>query len=158
MKIHFFSAMKYIFILFAFYPAITFAGQADIWLKQMTLEASVSTPVRDIPGNAFFEVGLSKSTTAEHWLESKAVIALGEHDFNYFSHGSFECLTPKSPYLIRAAYMNGGTGKFILTRYGTNILVAQGSLGQFTAEHRSALVVCLDFQPTHVFSSLSAVQ
>lgn len=98
----------------------------------------------------FFEVAASKEGTAEYWLKDRDVRSQTNADVKFFGQRNFGCAAPKELYLVRAEYENGGTGSFMLTRYGSNLLVAHGSLGPASGVRRSALIVCLDFRPTAV--------
>ena len=134
---------------FAMVPAV---ASAD-WLKPITLDAQTTQPIRDIPKTEFFEVTVSKKDAAQEMLKNVPVVS-GE-EVGYFGQRNFRCPTGKNPYLIRANFTNGGTGDFVVRRYGTALLVGQGSLGASSEVERTALVVCVDFQPTAIYGSIS---
>ena len=134
-------------------PVLVLAAQ-DHWLAPISPAALAATPAEDIPESDFFEVAASKEGTAEYWLKDKVVMSQTKVDIRFFGQRNFQCEAPKQLYLIRAAYENGGTGKFMLKRYGIALLVAHGSLGPASGVQRSALIVCLGFQPTEVFSAI----
>lgn len=141
--------------MFYLIPVVSSARQPSDWLAPITLEAKNGTPAETIPASQFFEIAVSREATAEEWLKDSDAVLINNDDIGYFGHRDFQCSGSKFPYLVRAEYMNGGTGNFMVKRFGAALLVAHGSLGPSSVTRRSALVVCLDFRPTEVFGELS---
>ena len=146
---------KFSALIILLVPTVLLAAPSARWLEPITLAARTASPVEDIPESDFFEVAASKEDTAEYWLKDKTVLPQSQDDVRFFGQKNFQCSAPKHLYLVRAEYENGGTGSFMLKRYGSNLLVAHGSLGSASEIQRSALVVCLSFLPTGVFSEIS---
>jgi hypothetical protein len=64
-----------------------------------------------------------------------------------------------SLFLVRAVYLNRGTGKFMAVLAGSELLVEHGPLGRSTASmRRQALVVRLPQKPETVFVSCSIAE
>jgi len=136
-------------------PALLGATEPDDWSHPIPDSARWENPAEKIPEAAFFEVVASKQRAAEHRLIDREARALSDNEVAYFGGRDFRCMEHRSPYLIRARYENGGTGNFTIERFGQHLLVSHGSLGEPSGVKRSALVVCLDFRPAHVYTQLS---
>ena len=143
------------FWLFIAIPSTALVAQPTNWLEPITLDAQTAQPSRDIAASDFFEIAASKKHAAEEMLKSSAAVSVGGAEIDYFGQRNFRCTEGKNPYLVRASFMNGATGDFVVKRFGTSLLIGHGSLGAATAIERTALVVCLDFQPSAVYSSIS---
>jgi len=74
----------------------------------------------------------------------------------YFGRADFRCTPGSALYLIRASYLNGGTGDFQLEWASGALVASHGSLGSAKNVSKSALIACLSKQPTAIFSSASA--
>lgn len=148
--------LKRILFLLTVIPFMTFGESPDVdWLRPITLDAQTKEPMRDIPRSDFFEIVVSRESAAEELLKNGPAVSVGSAEIQYFGQSTFHCGDGKAPYLIRAEFMNGATGDFMVRRFGSALLVGYGSLGPSSAVKRTALVVCLDFQPAKVFSGLS---
>jgi hypothetical protein len=108
----------------------------------------------DIPRESFFEVTASTEAMAESRLAEQAVVLLDRGVIRHYGQEKFQCLPSSQPYLARAVYQNGGSGDFSIKIAGSALVVGYMSLGTPSSMHRSALVVCLRFQPTEVFHAL----
>ena len=99
----------------------------------------------------FFEVSASTLETAQSWLAKKAAMRLSQNDVELFGQKNFHCVQSKQPYLTLAKYENGN-GSFHLSTTNSALLIVHTSLGHASGVRQTALVVCLDFLPTEVFS------
>lgn len=104
--------------------------------------------------DSFFEIPASGLDTAEYWLRD--VTLLPQDSGDEFGRPDFVCQFPSKLYLLRASYINGGTGSFILYWSGPALIIAHGSLGHGGPASKSALVACLDKEPTAVYGSVSS--
>lgn len=109
------------------------------------------TPAAD---DSFFEIPVSQLDTAEYWLRDTTLLPQNSGD--QFGRPDFVCQGPSKLYLVRASYINGGTGSFILYWAGSALIIAHGSLGHSGPTNKSALVACLDKVPTAVYGSVSS--
>jgi hypothetical protein len=141
------------FLVLLSFPA-TAAFSSD-WLKPVPPSAGTWREWDEIPQGAFFEVPASKLTAAEAWLADNPYLAQEQNSIDYFGRPDFKCVAPAKLYLVRALYINGGTGRFGLHWAGSSLVVSHASLGPGGPPSKSALVVCLAKVPTGVFSSLS---
>ena len=129
-----------------------------VWLERLPSSAGTWRDWSEIPPTSFFEVPASKLGTAEAWLADTAFLAQEKSGLTYFGRPDFKCVAPALPYLIRAAYVNGGTGSFGLYWAGTALVVSHAALGSGGAPKRTALIACLRQTPSAVFSSLSGAR
>jgi hypothetical protein len=79
-------------------------------------------------------------------------------DAAFFTGDHYTSSAGKSPYLIRAVYGHGGTGRYVLSQRDTSLLVQHGSLGHTTVRNNSALIVSLPFTPTEVYTEISIAE
>ena len=138
------------------FPAL--AASSAPWLKPAPASAGTWANWTEISASAFFEVPASKLGTAKHWLGKAAFLPQKQSDITYFGRPDFKCRLPAKSYLLRASYINGGTGSFALYWSGSVLIVSHGSLGPAGAPSRSALVACLSKAPAAVYSSLSSAR
>jgi hypothetical protein len=131
------------------------AASPQAWLDQVPSSAGTWRDWTEIPSSTFFEVPASRLSAAEVWLADAAFLAQEQSGVTYFGRPDFACPASTKPYLLRAAYVNGGTGSFGLHWAGSMLVVSHASLGPGGAPRRSALVACLSQAPSAVFSSLS---
>ncbi|EEF57367.1 hypothetical protein [Pedosphaera parvula] len=105
-----------------------------------------------IPEQDIYEVVASKETVAVvSELAKKRFVELSDEQARFFTGHYFHSSKGKKPYLLRAVYGHGGTGKYTVSRNGSSVLVLHGSLGHSDASHKSALVVNLDFVPIETY-------
>ena len=148
--------MKYIFGVWILFLSLSVASApTDPWLERVPESKGTWQQWTEVPKASFFEVPASKLPTAEVWLKNSSYLAQENSGVTYFGRPDFSCVLPAKAYLIRAAYINGGTGEFALYWAESALVVLHGSLGPLNPPSRSALVVCLSRAPTAVFSSLS---
>jgi hypothetical protein len=136
--------------------------------KRLNCAELTSTWVNPLPGtsemlkplanNQVFEVAKSKFRAAKAALRDKPFVPLTEDDIGYFGSPTFQCRLPNRPYLIRAIYTNGGTGRFLVETFDRSVLVTHGSLGKRNPLEETALVVCLGFEPVHVYGQTEGAE
>jgi hypothetical protein len=143
-------------ILAAAFVASACAGAPESWLQSPPKSLGLSHDWTEVPRSAVLEVSVSKFASAEADLVNVASAALAPSAAEYFSRPGFKCAPADKPFLIRAFYMNGGTGAFTLYWAGTALVVAHDSLGPKRTLQRTALVACLARQPSQVFSSVGS--
>jgi len=124
------------------------------WLDHVPSSLGSPHEWMGIPSDSFFEVPASKLATAEFWLAN--ITTVPQENAAYFGRSEFKCSASATQYLVRAAYLNGGTGNFELFWAGSALVVSHASLGSATNVSKSALVVCLSKQPTAVYSFTSS--
>lgn len=146
-----------LYLLLAALPGLAFASDSDSdsWLTSSAPEIGHARVIKEIPTELYFEVPVSLLDVAEIRLEKESVVPLSNIDLKWFSRGHFSCPSTTVPSLVRAVYSNGGTGGYYLQRTDASLWVAHQSLGVSTGEHRSALLVCLEFKPSQVFVTSS---
>ena len=136
-------------------PLAAHASQAQTWLPPVPPSVDNWRDWKHIPDSAFFEVPASKLATAEAWLANSSYLAQDENGVKYFDRANFTCAAPSQAYLIRAAYVNGGTGSFVLSWVGSALVVSHVALGGDGPVQKSALVACLSKEPSAIYSSIS---
>jgi hypothetical protein len=111
-----------------------------------------------LPEDAFAEIPVSKFDYARSELAGQPVIALTPGAMVSFlgREGLLHCTGQSRPYLVRAVYMNGGTGRFSLSWSSDSLIVAHGSMGMGSQTKESALVACLSKAPVSVFSQVGS--
>lgn len=124
------------------------------WLKPPPENEFPDDATHDLDESDFYEVVTSKNDTAiVRDLKDQSFVKITPQIATYFTGHYFECPQRKTPYLIRAVFGNGGTGRYVVKRMGRRLLVLHGSLGNYVA-NKSALVVNLDFVPEAIFTEL----
>jgi len=105
----------------------------------------------------FFEVVGSRVRSATgFYLHKESVVKLSEDQAKRLAGEIYRCPPGLKPYLIRAVYGHGGTGRFRVKRVGeAAILVVHSSLGDVFTAHKSALIVNLDFDPKQIYCDVS---
>ena len=127
------------------------ADPAEPWLNADSLDIHAAKTVAEVPRDYFFEVPVSMFEEAERRLKSEAAVKLQSYDVESLSRKHFSCTTGATPFLVRAVYTNGNTGGYWLKRLDSALWVSHSSLGASTGTHRSALIVCLRFNPSIVY-------
>jgi len=142
-------------LVFLLLSAPAAAEERGTWLGAVPASLGNVQQWREVPKESFFEVSASKLPTAEAWLNDIPYLLQEQSGASFFGQPNFSCPAPNKIYLIRATYINGGTGEFALFWAGSALIVSHGSLGPSRPPSKSALVVCLSKMPTAIFSSLS---
>ena len=127
------------------------ADPAESWLNSNSLDIHAAKTVTEVPRDFFFEVPVSMLEEAERRLESEAAVKLQSYDVESLSRKHFSCIKGATPFLVRAVYTNGNTGSYWLKRLDSALWVSHNPLGASTGTHRSALIVCLRFNPRIVY-------
>ena len=125
------------------------------WLEPVPSESSNWRAWKAIPIDGFFEVPASRLGAAESYLRDQPAVAQEPGAPAYFGRPSFACPAPSKIYLVRALYMQGGTGVFSLAWAGSALVVSHAGLGSAITPKRSALVACLSTEPSAVYSAMS---
>jgi hypothetical protein len=124
------------------------------WLEPVPRTLGYAYEWTQVADDSFFEIPASQLATAEYWLRD--TVLLPQDNGSQFGRPDFACKTSSKLYLLRASYINGGTGGFTLYWAGSALIIAHGSLGHGGPANRSALVACLDRKPTAIYGSVSA--
>ena len=101
----------------------------------------------------FYEVAASKLPRQLDLLGNADFVEL-PYDANagYLAPTDRACKPPRRLLLLRATYINGGTGSFNLYWQGSSLIVSHSSLGTPTAPHVSALIACVDRVPVRIYA------
>jgi hypothetical protein len=126
---------------------------ATSWLSPVPIAGQRALREK-VTDSDFFEVPVSKFEAAEESLSAAVYVSLDSRQASYYGHPEFQCLAPRTLYLVRAAFSNGGTGAFSIFWQGTGLVVSHMSLGSPGMTERSALVVCLANAPAAVYSAI----
>jgi len=105
-----------------------------------------------------FEVVASMRGNAEAELQKIPLIPLSHAQARKFTGAYYSCPKGKRPYLIRALFGYGGTGKFWVYRIKREVWVLHESLGQDFTSTRTGLIVNLDFDPAKAYVTVSIVK
>jgi hypothetical protein len=132
------------------------AGEPASWLPPPPEYLGSYEDWTEIPKEAFSEVSAASLPSAESRLASAAFVALAANSVKAITPSSFKCAPPAKTYLVRAAYMNRGTGAFSLHWAGAALIVTHNSLGSISPIRRSVLVACLARQPSQVFGTVGS--
>jgi hypothetical protein len=120
------------------------AAEPDAWLRSWPQGATG----QDVPPDQITEIPHSLFEYAEDLLKNEPYFHIGE---GYFPGFSYACQSGTSAYLVRALYERPSTGTFNVKQHGHDLLVRHYALGPRSVSHRSALVVCLGFEPEQVY-------
>jgi hypothetical protein len=134
-------------------PGAQRLGDGFDWIKSPPEGSFAAESSREIPASDFYEVVASKDYVAiQRDLVTQTSVKITPDTARYFTGPYFRCPEGKTPYLVRAVYGHGGTGRYELKRNGRKLLVEHGSLGHSDAANKSALVVNLDFEPEAAYA------
>ena len=129
------------------------ATEANTWLPEQPQEIKAKSGKR-ISDDKYFEVSASKLEMAEDFLAKESVFPEREPIDNWGSNG-FKCGDGEKPYLVRALYGNGATGRYVVFWKDDALVVGHASLGPSNPPTRSALIVCLSHAPGKIYGSVS---
>jgi hypothetical protein len=114
---------------------------------------------QSLSDDLFFEVVASKMPAAiDRDLQNLAAVALDESSARNFTGSYFHCPAELRPFLLRAVYGHGGTGRFFVSQMKKSIFVEHGSLGRLTEYKKSALVACLRDAPDAVYITIAIAE
>jgi hypothetical protein len=128
------------------------------WLQPMPSESSNWHAWKSISADDFFEVPASRLGAAESYLRDRPAVAQDLSSLAYFGRPSFACPAQGKIFLVRALYIQGGTGVFSLSWAGSALVVSHAGLGSAVTPQHSALVACLSSEPSTVYAAVSAAQ
>lgn len=132
------------------------AAPAKAWLENVPASAGNWRSWTELPTTAFFEVPASRLASAQYALARTAYALQTQAGVAHFGRPDFICPDGTKPYLLRALYINGGTGDFGVAWAGSALVVSHAALGSGGPPSESALVACLSQQPTAVYSDVSS--
>lgn len=105
-----------------------------------------------IPDEQVWEVRDSLQARMQERLAEHPVVPLSRQEAAAAVEGDKAGGDSLKPYLVRALYLNYGTGGFSLYRSGTNLLAVHGSLGKSAVPmKRRALVLLLPVPPQKLY-------
>ena len=149
--------MKRLTCILAILACVSSCSETEsAWLRPPPLSLGGVKDWTMVDETAFFEVPVSKLEAAEHALADVSVIPRDQGQ-GYFGRSDFVCEPPRRVYLVRALYMNGGTGGFTLYWAGSKLVISHSSMGGASPEKKSALVACLVQKPLEVFGAVGGV-
>ena len=129
------------------------AGNNSEWLK---LEPATFWDGKqmEIEGNEIYEVVSSKVDVAINRLSERNIVKITESQARWYTGNYYQCSDGKTPFLVRAVYGYGGTGKFRLWLNKNMLLIEHGSLGDEYVMNYTALIINLDFEPESLYVNL----
>jgi hypothetical protein len=123
----------------------------DSWYKTSSASVGLSDEKQFVEVK-FHEVTNSMQSKAQNLLKQKSIVPLSLAQAKTFTSGQFKQVKAKRPYLVRAVYLNKGTGAYSVFLRGKKLVVSHGSLGRSDVPmKRQALIVYLSALPTEVF-------
>lgn len=134
-------------------------GDGRDWLNGPPEGEFLDDATREVEESDIYEVVASKSYVPVFSdLKERAYVKITADSAKFFTGHYFKCPQGKTPYLVRAVYGHGGTGKYFVKRSGRRVLVEHGSLGRTDLANKSALVVNLDFEPEAIYTVVHIAQ
>ena len=122
----------------------------DSWYHPAT--KSYDEPVHSLTEKEFYEITASKLPQAEVILKEQSIVSISHQQAEGLVGHSLPQMSGKSTFLVRAVYLNAGTGAFSVESSGHRLWVSHGSLGHSAVPmKRQALVVFLKGRPDEVF-------
>jgi hypothetical protein len=135
------------------------AEEAKAWIAVPVGQQRGPDESKALEGANVFEVVASKAGVAtSRDLLKQAIVEISEETARYYTGGYYRCPNGMKPYLVRAPYGFGGTGRYLVVRFETAIWVEHRSLGEDVAVNKSALIVNLDFVPTTAYATVSVIR
>jgi len=109
-----------------------------------------------LPDSDISEVVPDRMATAEEQLRDVACVEISPDRAAELTGHTMPPQAGSNLFLVRAVYLNRGTGKFMAVPVGSELLVEHGSLGHMAVPmKRQALVVRLSEKPEIVYVSCS---
>ena len=109
---------------------------------------------QSLPASDIAEVSSERMAAAEKQLHDAACTEISAERAAELTGRTMPPRAGESLFLVRAVYLNRGTGKFMAVQSGSELLVEHGSLGRSAvAMKRQALVVRLPKKPETVYVS-----
>lgn len=130
----------------------------DSWHHPTTTDPYIGK-ASELPDKEVYKVITMMWPKAEALLKKKPIVRLSTVQAKAFVGRRFKEVPKKMPFLVRAIYLNEGTGNFTVHQQGKRLWVIHGSLGhQAVPMKRQALVVFLKARPTQVFVDCSMAE
>jgi len=130
----------------------------DSWFHPRQNESHFQQ-VEKLPDADVMEVAPAKMPEAEEQLRDVVCVELSSQRASELTGQPVKAIAGGSLFLVRAVYLNRGTGKFTVSLSGRNLLVEHGSLGHSAVPmKRQALVVRLRQKPDVVYVSYSMAE
>jgi hypothetical protein len=150
--------MLFLFVLaLVAWVAPAFPATPDSWIAEPP--PSIAFGKHDvISAGDIYEVVASLRGNAEAELQKIPLIPLSHAQARKFTGAYYSCPKGKRPYLVRALFGSGGTGKFWVYQIKREIWVLHEFLGQDITLARTALVLNLDFDPAKAYVTVSTVK
>lgn len=126
------------------------------WIKRPAEGQFPDDGTREVEDTDVYEVVASKQDVSVNIdLKDRTFVKLTSDDASRHTGRYFRCPRGKTPYLVRAIYGYGGTGRYVVERFGRKLHVLHGSLGTEWIANKSALVVNLDFELEDVYTDVA---
>eukprot|EP00456_Euglypha_rotunda_P036398 TRINITY_DN27954_c0_g1_i4.p2 TRINITY_DN27954_c0_g1~~TRINITY_DN27954_c0_g1_i4.p2 ORF type:complete len:152 (+),score=11.87 TRINITY_DN27954_c0_g1_i4:106-561(+) len=139
-------------------PLHALASDGAIWLSKVDRNPWRQSAT-EVPPSKYREVVASMLVPSLKALESRASVSLSEHMGAKYAGGPLQCQEPEKPVLVRAVVGFPETGRYAIMQFNRSILVEHGSLGSSApSAAKSALVVCLAFEPTEVLNAIDVAE
>lgn len=130
----------------------------DSWYRPATTDPYIEK-ANELPDKEVYKVTSVMLPKAEAMLKQKSLVQLSTAQAKGFVGGNLKAVSGKIPFLVRAVYLNEGTGKFMVYQRGKCLWVTHGSLGHSAVPmKRQVLVVFLKVRPTQVFVDCSMAE
>lgn len=147
---------NHIFSALFIFPNLSAAR--DKWITELPEHCLHNLNMPRISDVDLMEVPKSRFYVAENRLENSEYIDLHEMLARYYLGDFYSKPESKTPFLVRAVYSNGGTGKFNAYWCGNDLVIGHSSLGKSWREERSVLVINLAKKPEKVFVTMSMAE
>ena len=130
-------------------------SSADSWLHPPS-DWSRFRQAQRLPDSDISEVAPDRMAAAEEQLHDVACVEISPDRAAELTGHTMPPQAGSSLFLVRAVYLNRGTGKFMAVSVGSELLVEHGSLGHAAVPmKRQPLVVRLPQKPETVYVSCS---
>ena len=134
------------------------SSSADSWYHPPSNWMSFRQAHR-LPDTDIIEVSSDHLASAEEQLSDVTCVEITPDRASELTGHAVTPRAGSSLFLVRAVFLNRGTGKFMVTPVGSELLVEHGSLGRSAVPmSRQALVVRLSQKPGTVFVSCSMAE
>jgi hypothetical protein len=131
-------------------------SMAADWLGEVPQALWPRSDWQELPSGSFAEVPVSRFFVTRIELAEKAFVPQSPSAASSILGREFECAKGSQPYLVRALFTIGGTGRFNILWAKDSLVVEHGSLGTGNVKGESALIACLSRPPAAVFSHVAS--
>lgn len=130
----------------------------DAWYR-LPLNGFDYEKAREVPRQNFHQVTTGRWATAQPMLQSQVIVPLSMAQARGLTAQKFVAPKGTKPFLVRAVYLNAGTGGFSVSQLGQRLMVYHMCLGgRAVPMKRWALVVFLKSRPTQLFTEVSMAE